>query len=313
MLAVLFADNAGRLVRACLVYADPATYREGRRRPVWIGVFLPVQCVIGALIRPTDRAVAKGCGAMVTPASSLDPAADETGSVPQPLRLVSTRAPSFRALRPVWSRNSPDLRANQPGEYQSRGEHQPRVEIPGPSTAMIGRQQRSTGYDLRRIAGRTVNSEHRFSPTGVGSRLASPYVIGGLHRSGGSCIRSFDGCDECADDAKDRKGEPDPEACSWPWPNVCVTRSQGSAPGFTHDRSASGAQRHPNRVIRGRLAESSVSSPGTNAPGWQRWLRLAGVPEQVGEPRAWLWTRRRAMPCGPSRGRSLPGLAVWRR
>ena len=41
--------------------------------------------------------------------------------------------------------------------------------------------------------------------------------------------------------------------------------------------------------------------PGTSAPGWQRWLRLAAVPEQVGNPAAWLWTRRRAMPCGPSR------------
>jgi hypothetical protein len=27
---------------------------------------------------------------------------------------------------------------------------------------MIRRQQRSTGYDLRRIAGRTVNSDRRF-------------------------------------------------------------------------------------------------------------------------------------------------------
>ena len=94
MLAVLFAR--------AVVYADPATYRKGRRRPVWIGVFLPVQCVIGALIRPTDRAVAKGCGAMVTPASSLDPAADEPG------KYASTRFGWFQ-LGPRVSGRS-DLR-----------------------------------------------------------------------------------------------------------------------------------------------------------------------------------------------------------
>ena len=75
--------------------ADPATFREGRCRPVCIGVFLLVQCVIGALIRPTDRAVAKGCGAMVTPASSLDPAPDETGKCASPPPAGFNSGPGF--------------------------------------------------------------------------------------------------------------------------------------------------------------------------------------------------------------------------
>ena len=48
---------------ACWVYFGLATFRKGHYWLFWIGFFLPILWIIGALIAPTDAAAVRAAGA----------------------------------------------------------------------------------------------------------------------------------------------------------------------------------------------------------------------------------------------------------
>jgi ABC-type multidrug transport system permease subunit len=49
----------GILYVACWIYFGLATFRKGHYWMFWIGFFIPILWIIGALIAPTDRAAAR--------------------------------------------------------------------------------------------------------------------------------------------------------------------------------------------------------------------------------------------------------------
>jgi hypothetical protein len=49
---------------ACWIYFGLATFRKGHYWLFWIGFFLPILWIIGALIAPTEHAAARAAGAV---------------------------------------------------------------------------------------------------------------------------------------------------------------------------------------------------------------------------------------------------------
>ena len=50
----------GVVYAACWIYSGPATLRTGHYWMFWIGFFIPILRIIGALITPTERAATGG-------------------------------------------------------------------------------------------------------------------------------------------------------------------------------------------------------------------------------------------------------------